>query len=480
MKRYYHIALSALLACLTWIPSGAHAQGFQQQMRDTFGSMTNVSEPTVVMNSTRGVISGGSFVVKNKVITADLVSLSLPRIKMGCGGWDIFGGSFSFISSEQIVAMLRSIAASAVAYAFKLALCNISDDICNALENLWKDNIFSNFMGRNSCELGQQLATAFMGGMGIKANQSGTNMSVDDGSKDDHRDGQNDMKDKTPGQEAAEETGESADPEVKYAIVKGNHVWQALRRNGAADWTGFGGNQFMEDIMSITGTIIDCAPKSHGCPSSEGQVVGQEDVIRVTRTGVMGLSELVKGRLDYSKVKRWRCNDDECLNPQEATDANFVGMEEILRKALLGQNNAPGEGLIGRYANNAGTPTAEDKGLITAGGSFVAMALNLAARNEQDARDFVEAFSEIMAADITYRIVNEALGKTNAAMSTLESGAAVDAQRLVAEARVRMSEEMKKFQEGNLVATSKWQYYQGVLNARPPVRLPAVSVSTGK
>lgn len=481
MHRYLQLLVAAILMCALWTPGAVNAQGFQQQMRDTFGSMTNVSEPTVVMNSTRGVISGGSFMMKNKVITADLMSLSLPRIKMGCGGWDIFGGSFSFISSEQIVAMLRSIAASAVAYSFKLALCNISDDICNALENLWKDNIFSNFMGRNSCEMGQQLATAFMGGFGITANQAGANASTSEGEADDHADAQNNMGNQTPAQEQAVETTQSDDPEVKFAIIRGNHVWQALRRNDAPNWGSYGGTQFMEDVMSITGTIIDCAPKNQGCPGSNGQVIGQEDVVRLTRAPVMGLSELVKGRLDYSKVKRWRCNDAEnCLNPVEATDASFKGMEELLREALLGANNSPGQGLIGRYANNTGSPTEAEKGLITAGGTFVAMALNLAARNEQDARDFVEAFSEIMAADITYRIVNESLGKASAAMSTLESGAAVDAQKLVAEARVRMSGEIQKFHSNNLVNTSKWEYYRGVVNARPPVKLPAISVATGK
>ena len=460
--------------------SNAYAQGFEQQMRDTFGSMTNVSEPSVVLGSTRGVVSGGNFTVKNKVITADLVSLSLPRIKMGCGGWDIFGGSFSFISSEQIVAMLRSIAASAVAYAFKLALCNISDDICNGLENLWKDNIFSNFMGKNSCQMGADIATAFMGGMGISANQAGANSTTDRGAADDHREAQRDSKPNSAAVEEAANQQDSPDAEVKYAIIKGNHVWQALRRNDAENWGSFGGREFMEDIMSVTGTIIDCAPKVKGCPSSNGATVGQEDVVRLTRAPIMGLSELVKGRLDYSKVKRWRCNDaEDCMSPEESTDTSYKGTEELIREALLGAGNQPGQGLIGRYANNVGAPTQADRGLITAGGTFVGMALNLAARNERDARDFVDAFAEIIAADITYRIVNESLGKTAAATSTLESGGAVEAQKMVAAARERISEEVKKFHSNNMVNTSKWDYYRGVLEARPPVRLPAIAVGTG-
>lgn len=477
------VATAAIVIVLSITPSPVRAQGFEQQMQDTFGAMVSVTEPSVVLGSTRGVVSGGNFTVKNKVITADLISLEMPRIKMGCGGWDIFGGSFSFISSEQIVAMLRSIAASAVAYAFKLALCTISDDICNTLENLWKDNIFSNFMGKSSCEMGAALVdmTGFKG-FKTQANQAAANEKTEKGKDDDSTEAQNNMETRSPSVEQATEHAAEPDPAIKHAIVKGNQVWQALKRHGAESWSGFGGTQFMEDVMSVTGTVIVCAPNVNECPTSGGGVaIGQEDVVVTERAPVMTLSELVKGRLDYSKLKRWKCNEtDECLNPVEATDANFKGTEELIRVALLGQNGLPGEGLIGRYAQNAGTPTEADKGLISAGGAFVAMALNLASRDEQDARDFVDAFSEIIAADITYRIVNESLGKASAAASTLEAGGAVEAMRMVAAARNQLAEDIKKFHSNNLVNTSKWEYYRGVLASRPPVRLPAIAVGSGK
>jgi len=467
---------------LSIAPNPAHAQGFQQQMQDAFGSMTSVTNPQVVLGSTRGVVTGGNFTVKNKVITADLITLTPPRIKMGCGGWDIFGGAFSFISSEQIVAMLRSIAASAVAYAFKLALCTISDDICNGLENLWKDNVFSNFMGKNSCEMGQALVDSFKGGFGTSANQAAGNEKTSSGESDDSTEAENNMKDDSPAVEQAKDHAAETDPEIKYAIVKGNQVWQALKRQDAQNWGSFGGTEFMEDVMSVTGTVIVCAPSVNGCPSSGGGAIsGQQDVLMLTRAPIMGLSELVKGRLDYSKVKLWKCNEtDECLNPIETSRSNFKGTEELIRVALLGPNQLPGEGLIGKYASNSGTWTTQEKGLITAGGAFVGMALNLAVHNEQDARDFVDAFAEIIAADITYRIVNESLGKTSAAISVLEAGGAVEAQKMVDQARKNLNEEIKRFHSNNMVNTSKWQYYQGVLAARPPVRMPAIAVGSGR
>lgn len=481
-----HRLLSTAMLLLTLLLQGfisgkAQAQGFQQQMETTFGSMVSVTEPQIVTNSTRGVISGGNFTVKNKIVSADIVSFRLPSIQAGCGGWDIFGGSFSFISSEQIVAMLRGIAASAVAYAFKLAIDAISDDIGNALDGLWNNQVFSNFMGKNSCEMGKALVDAMVAsGSSTKANQKGTNNAVEKGQKEDHTDGQNNMKGKTPAAEQAVNN-----PEIRDAIVTGNQVYRALKEQGVDSWSGFGGRQFIEDVMAVTGTVIMCVPNVDGCPSNEptdpNLKAGQQDVVMMTRVPLSGLSELVKGRLGNSNFKYWECNNaTSCLDPKEKTRTNYKGTEEMLRTVLLGTNNLPGEGLIGRYARNLETPTATERGVISAGGSFVAMAMQLAIQNEQDARDFVDVFAEIIAAELTYRVVNEALGKASAAAAALEAGEAKEAQEFVRRARLAITEELKKFHTNNVMNTSKWEYFQGVKAARPAVKVPAISVSSGK
>ncbi|MDN4704685.1 conjugal transfer protein TraH [Vibrio parahaemolyticus] len=43
----------------------------------------------------------------------NLVSFTPPSWKAGCGGVDMFGGSFSFINAEQLVTMMRAVAANA-------------------------------------------------------------------------------------------------------------------------------------------------------------------------------------------------------------------------------------------------------------------------------------------------------------------------------------------------------------------------------
>lgn len=459
----------------------AHAQdGLAQQMQDTFGSMVSTTEPQVVTNSSRGVISGGNFTVKNKVMAPDLYSLQLPRIKAGCGGWDIFGGSFSFISSEQVVAMLRSIAASAIGYAFKLALQQISDDISNTLEGFWKDLSFTNFMGKSSCELGSALVDSLKAsGASTLANQAAANKMTGEGKTEDHTDSKFNMKPKSAAAEQATTDAASPDINVRTAIVKGNHIINAFRKQG--DWTAFGGDRFAEDIQSITGTYIMCVNGVNGCPSDQaGTKEGQDDVVKFARGPLMTLHQAVKGRMKYSTVKRWKCNDTDCLNPVETSDGNYKGTEELLRTALLGPNNAPGEGLIGKYARNQGTWTPAEEGIISAGGDFVSMAMNLAVHNERDGRDFVNAFIEIIAADITYRVIEESLTKVQAAVSSVEGGGMVESQELVDKARLRIAEELKLFNSQGTASTAKWDYFNSLTKARPPVRVPALSVTAGK
>ena len=87
-----------------------------------FSSMINVTAPDAHLSARRGVIDGGSVVVRNRIATPTIVSFNPPKFAAGCGGIDMFLGSFSFINADQFVNMLRAIASNAISYAFSLAL----------------------------------------------------------------------------------------------------------------------------------------------------------------------------------------------------------------------------------------------------------------------------------------------------------------------------------------------------------------------
>jgi len=472
-------AITTLLVCIVLGTGGAYGNnGMQKQLEDAFNAMSSHTNPQIIRGSTRGVVTGGGFVVRHKVTQLDqLMALQLPSINIGCGGWDIFGGSFSVISSDQVIAMLRAIAASAVAYAFKLALCTISDKVCQQMELLWKDNMFANLMGKNSCELGQALVDSTLGAFKTRANQAAANQAVETGVKDDNAEATNNMKADSPAVEGAKRNENNT--EALRAIIQGNHIWNALKAHGTSHWTAFGGDKFIEDVMSVSGTIIMCAPGVKGCPSDGGVgTVGQNDVVILNRAPIMGLIHLVKGDLGNTDLKRWECNDNtRCLNPSKKTIHSFVGMEEKLRKALLGETEAMGQGVIGRYAA-LGERTAADNWLITAGGSYVAMAFSLANTSENSARTYVEQFIEIMAAEITHRIVNEALTKALAATSLYEGGGAVEAQKMVRQAQLDLNLELDVFKQRAQEKTRHFELFVQIrdLGGEPP--FPPITVPT--
>jgi len=478
IRRHGLGTLTALLLGLIFVSGGAYgSSGFQKQMEDGFNAMASVTKPQIVNGSIRGEISGGSFTVRHKVKgpIGSPIGWRLPSVNIGCGGWDIFGGSFSVISSDQVIAMLRAIAASAVAYAFKLALSTISDKVAQNMELLWKDNTFFNMMGKNSCELGQALVDSTLGAFKTKANQRGSNEAVETGIKDDSAEATNNLKADTPAMEAAKRNQD--DPEALKAIIEGNHIWNAMRAHPSSAWTLFGGDAFIEDVMSVVGTIIQCAPNVKGCPGTGGVAVGgQNDVVMIKRESLIGLRQLVKGEVGNSEMKRWVCNEKTlCLNPIAQPLSNYVGIEEKLRKALLGETEGLGQGIIGRQAWNLPMEPGEG-GIITAGGDYVELAFRLANQNENSARHYVEHFSEIMAAEIAYEIIDEALVKVLEAVSQYEGGTAVDAQKLVREARLELGMAFRTMQGENQNNNGKLDYFLGVVNASPRFSLPGISV----
>src|SRR5699024_8110800 len=110
-----------------------------QQMETMFNAMTNVTDPTISMDQRRGVITGGRFSLRTEAMNVEILSIIPPSYQAGCGGIDLFGGSFSFISLDRFIQLLRSIAANAPAYAFRMAMqamCPSCDQIMQEMQSI--------------------------------------------------------------------------------------------------------------------------------------------------------------------------------------------------------------------------------------------------------------------------------------------------------------------------------------------------------
>ena len=132
----------------------AHAD-LNAEMEAMFGTLVNVTEPTAHMVQRRGVLAAGSQVSRNRLVDANLVSFVPPSFEAGCGGIDLFGGSFSFINVEQFTNLLRAIASNAAGYAFQLALTTKAPSAAEVIEQLQKKVQQMNQLFGSSCQLAQ-------------------------------------------------------------------------------------------------------------------------------------------------------------------------------------------------------------------------------------------------------------------------------------------------------------------------------------
>lgn len=101
----------------------------------------SVNKPGVFQLQDRGLLVGGSFTSKTKLKTDNLFSIQPPRIKVGCGGIDIFLGSFSFLNPEYLIEKAKRIIQAAPYFAFDLALSVLCHECAAAMK--WIQSNFS-------------------------------------------------------------------------------------------------------------------------------------------------------------------------------------------------------------------------------------------------------------------------------------------------------------------------------------------------
>ncbi|EGJ5555270.1 hypothetical protein IM997_004768 [Salmonella enterica] len=244
------LALS-VAASLVMAPTGAiAANGLQSQMDKLFNEMSNTTPPGVYESQRRGVLAGGRFTAKTRIFDENLVSFAPPSWKAGCGGVDLFGGSLSFINADQIVQLLRAVAANAKGYAFQLALDNVFPDGAKWIENFQKKVQALNQHLGNSCQLAQGFVNDLTSGMDLKHKTDASITATTSGLYEDFFGSKQETSGKSPLEEL------KANKPDEYNKMIGNIVWKQLKSNNANTWFQYGDNTLLEAIMSLTGTVI--------------------------------------------------------------------------------------------------------------------------------------------------------------------------------------------------------------------------------
>lgn len=338
-------------------PAYADLQG---ELDHLFDNMSNATPPGIYESQRRGVLAGGQLVMKNHLFDENLVGFAPPSWKAGCGGVDLFGGSLSFINADQIVQLLRSIAANAKGYAFQLALDNVFPDGAKWIENFQKKIQALNQHLGNSCQLAQGVINDATSSFDLKHKTDASLAGTMNGLFEDFFASRQEPEGKNPLEKLKENNPD------QYNQLIGNLVWKQLQRQRVASWFPKGDVNLMEAVMSMTGTVIvgDLVNDPQGLMAAAFADAGKVSPITILPGNKITLVDLIEG----GNVTVYTCGSDteNCLiaGAEGGTKSiTLKGLKTVIQDMLLGTDSHPG--IIAKYASNSGSLTDAERAFVS-------------------------------------------------------------------------------------------------------------------
>jgi conjugative transfer pilus assembly protein TraH len=260
------------------------------------GLSTNTTAPQAYQDQQAGYYTGGSLFARAPVRRTQIARITLPHIRAGCGGIDLFTGGFSFIKSEELIHAFKNIMSNVPGYAFSLALETVTPQIANLMHRFQAMANKVNQMNLNSCENAAALVGSIWPKTQIAQRQTcaiiGTHAGV--GLFDDWAAARQGC---GAGGQAAKVLKRGAKNPATQAITpEGNLIWRALKQHpwlatdtAMAAW-----------LMSLSGTVVIETHSNQPYRSYPSLL---------SETG------WVKALLYGGTLTRYQCDNDLCYHP---------------------------------------------------------------------------------------------------------------------------------------------------------------------
>lgn len=399
------IAMS-LAICL--FSAQANANGLQSQLDRVFNGMSNITQPGVHDTQRRGVVAGGRVTTKTKIFNENIVSFAPPSWKSGCGGIDFFGGSFSFVNADQLVQLMRSVAANAAGYAFQLALSNVCESCATWVETLQKKIQELNQHFADSCQLAQGLVNDVTSGMELKGKVDGSLAENVKGISKDIFDAIT-----KPGGKSTRENLKENDPD-KLKDLMGNIVWQALNEGGVKSWFASGDETLMRAIMSITGSVIvGDLIQDPASPAPDQKT----NSVTYIEGNLITLNDLIQG----GTLKLYNCIEggDLCTKVNLKSE-HIKGFKQQVEEMLLGSESSIG--IVAKLKMPEQVLSTKERNFLThlpsgMGGMFY----NIGSLSEDSARLFAQEVSGTVAVAMVYDTVLQLFRSARISLSTKDA-----------------------------------------------------------
>jgi conjugative transfer pilus assembly protein TraH len=250
LRFWKQVGCSALL--LAYAP--AHLAGDLNtevnNMFDSLGAVGNYTAPGAFRGQTFNTYTGGSLFMRAPNKVYQLAAIQFPSARAGCGGIDVFGGSFSHISAAEFKNMLRNITAALPGIAFQLALESVSPLLGGLTK--WAKGLetWINNARIDSCETAKAIVSTAAEAAGFSSQEACSDLAIEMGLETDRDAARRRCATDRPGILASARSSGDANIRNKAPFV-GNLTWKALQRTGT-----YLDDPERELIMSIVGTVI--------------------------------------------------------------------------------------------------------------------------------------------------------------------------------------------------------------------------------
>lgn len=421
IKRSAPAAVCAMLA-FGQVPqvTAGDLQAEIDQMYNSLGGTANYTQPGAFRGQAYNTYTGGSLYLRTPPKVYQLATGQFPYIKAGCGGIDVFGGSFSHISSQEFKNMLRNVTAALPGVAFQLALASISPQLNQVTQ--WATDLEHMITSSriNSCETAQSLVRGAANAMGFSMYSDCERVAIAQGVASDEDDARRHCVD--PAQVYAilngARTGTDATAKAIVPFV-GNLTWKALQRVPAVD------DQERELIMSVIGTVIYPQESAEATPQTIAPAMTSlKDLL-------YGIGDAGNGQVIGHLLK---CTDyTDCTTVNDNMNAVFTSFPAKVQQRM----QSIADGIRARAA----PPSQAEIGFVNMVSEpvYKMLSVGTAVRGSGLAEELIAQYADLIAVDYAYNFLERYV---RLGLNALASDYHLDTQQqnTVKEMRIRATE----------------------------------------
>ena len=404
-SKYRRIITALLAGALPLTSVHADVGSSMDSFLSDVGGAAQVTGPTAFQGQSAGYYSLGNVWTRFPQKTTNLANLQLPRARAGCGGIDIFAGSFSFINASEIVAMLKAVANNAVGFAFSLAIDTVCPECSKIMQEFSQKAQLMNNLSINSCELAQGL----VGGIWPKGDLADKAICEAIGNSEgiftDYAAAKHGCG--TRGQRSSTLKNAGAKYDDINPGMPRNYTWTILKKSAFFSPGGTFDQELAEYAMTLLGTIIYVPPKDDA-PGKFMPIVGESSSTLVT--SLLDGTSLGSGG---GSVLIFHCDEpDKCLDP------GFKSLNLPVSKALRHRVSVLIDGMVQAIREDTPITDAQKDLLQVASIPLYKILTVQAAYGRGMPTDDRETLAELASVDLLFAVLDRIVSEAGRSMTS--------------------------------------------------------------